>query len=65
MTKGMVYRTKECNYNSTVIVHQQGGYDITCKIRILINRFVLLNKNTNTKIITVELVRQSNFKGSR
>ena len=38
MTKGMtamlVYTTKECNYNSIVIVHQHGGYDVTCKRRI-------------------------------
>ena len=31
MTKGMVAMlvctTKECNYNSVVIVHQHGGYD--------------------------------------
>ena len=38
MTKGMaavlVYTTKECYYNSVVIVHQHGGYDVTCKPRI-------------------------------
>ena len=38
MTKGMtamlVYTTKECSYNSIVIVHQHGGYDVTCKPRI-------------------------------
>ena len=38
MTKGMaamlVYTTKECNYNFIVIIHQQGGYDATCKSRI-------------------------------
>ena len=32
MTKGMVAMlvctTKECNYNSVVIVHQHGGYDV-------------------------------------
>ena len=37
MTKGMaamlVYTTKECNYHSIVIVHQHGGYDVTCKQR--------------------------------
>ena len=35
MTKGMaamlVYTTKECRYNSIVIVHQHGGYDLKCK----------------------------------
>ena len=34
MTKGMavmlVHTTKECNYNSIVIVHQHAGYDVTC-----------------------------------
>ena len=34
MTKGMavmlVYTTKECNYNSIVIVHQHAGYEVTC-----------------------------------
>ena len=39
MTKGMaaklVYTTKECNYNSIVIVHQHGGCDVTCKPRIV------------------------------
>ena len=39
MTKGMaamlVYTTKEHNYNSIVIVHQHGGYDLTCKPRIV------------------------------
>ena len=39
MTKGMAamleYTTKECNYNSIVIVHQHGGYDVTCKQRIV------------------------------
>ena len=34
MTNGLaamlVYTTKECNYNSIVIVHQHGGYDVTC-----------------------------------
>ena len=38
MTKGMaamlVYTTKECNYNSIVIAHQNGGYDVTCTPRI-------------------------------
>ena len=38
MTKGMaamlVYTTKECKCNSVVIVHQHGGYDVTCKPRI-------------------------------
>ena len=38
LTKGMaamlVYTTKECNYNSIVIVHQHGGYDVTCKPRM-------------------------------
>ena len=29
--------TKECNYNSIVIVHQYGGYDIICKPRIITN----------------------------
>ena len=32
MTKGMVAMlvctTKDCNYNSVVIVHQHGGYDV-------------------------------------
>ena len=23
---------KECNYNSIVIVHQRGGYDVTCNL---------------------------------
>ena len=29
----LVYTTKECSYmyNSIVIVHQHGGYDVTCK----------------------------------
>ena len=35
MTKGMaallVSITKQSNYNSIVIVHQHGGYDVTCK----------------------------------
>ena len=39
MTKGMaamlVYTTKECNYNSIVIVHQHGGHDVTYKPRII------------------------------
>ena len=38
VTKGMavmlVYTTKECNYNSMVILHQHGSYDVTCKPRI-------------------------------
>ena len=38
MTKGMaamlVYTTRERNYNSIVIVHQHGGYDVTLKPRI-------------------------------
>ena len=38
MTKGMaamlVYTTIDCNYNSIVIVHQHGGYDVTYKPRI-------------------------------
>ena len=36
MTKGMavmlVYTTKECHSKSIVIVHQHGGYDVTCKL---------------------------------
>ena len=39
MTKGtaamLEYTTKECSYNSTVIVHQHGGYDVTCKPRLV------------------------------
>ena len=42
MTMGMVailvYTTKECNYNSTVIVHQHGSYDVTCKPRIVLHK---------------------------
>ena len=38
MTKSMaamlVNTTKECKYNSIVIVHQHGGYDVTSKPRI-------------------------------
>ena len=34
MAAMLVYTTKECNYNSIVIVHQQCGYDVTCKPRI-------------------------------
>ena len=41
MIKGMaamlVHTTKECNYYSIVIVHQHGGYDVTCKPRIIDN----------------------------
>ena len=37
-TKGiaamLLYTTKECNYNSIVIVHQHGSYDVTFKPRI-------------------------------
>ena len=40
MTKGtavmLVYTTKECNYHSIVIVYQHGGYDVTCKPRIVL-----------------------------
>ena len=43
-TKGvaamLVYTTKECNYNSIVIVHQQCGYDVTCKPRIRANQLL-------------------------
>ena len=39
MTKGMaamlVCTTEECKYSSIVILHHQGGYDVTCKPRIL------------------------------
>ena len=34
MVAMLVYTTKEYDYNSIVIVHQHGGYDITCKPRI-------------------------------
>ena len=35
MAAMLVYTTKECNYNSVVIVHQNGAYDVTCKPRIV------------------------------
>ena len=39
VTKGiaamLVYTTKKFNYNSIVIAHQHGGYDFTCKPRIM------------------------------
>ena len=45
MTKGMaamlVYTTTKCNYNHIVIVHQHGGYDVTCKPRIGITIHIL------------------------
>ena len=28
MAAMLVYTTKECNYNSIVIVHRHGGYDV-------------------------------------
>ena len=62
MTKGMaamlVYTTKECNYNSIVIVHQYGGCDVTCKpriqstiimITILLSTTINNNNNNNNK----------------
>ena len=43
MTKGMaamlVYTRKECSYKSIVIVHQLGGYDVTCKPRVVKGAF--------------------------
>ena len=60
MTKGMaamlVKTTKECNYNSIVIVHQYGGCDVTCKpsiqstiimITILLSTSINNNNNNN------------------
>ena len=38
MAAMLVYTTKECNYNFIVIVHQHGGYDVTCKPKILQDR---------------------------
>ena len=59
MTKGMaamlVYTTKECNYNSIVIVHQHDGYDVTCKPRILsflrLNSAIKKNPDASSDII--------------
>ena len=56
MTKGMaamlVYTTKECNYNSIVIVHQHGGYDVTCTLfRIQAHRLVGLKHFLNGPIL--------------
>ena len=49
MTKGMaamlVYTTKECNYNSIVIVHQHGGYHVTC-ISLVKSKIGLLREIT-------------------
>ena len=69
MTKGMaamlVYTTKDCNYNSIVIIHQQGGYDVTCKPRIMETVTVLIREIKDHMQVnfrqTAEIISQLNF----
>ena len=59
MTKGvvamLVYTTIECNYSFIVIVHQHGGYNVTCKPRIRSSGIVLLLEHLNTNSFAVLL----------
>ena len=55
MTKGiaamLVYTTKECHSKSIVIVHQHGGYDVTCKPRIVASPLSDLPKKKSSSLM--------------
>ena len=66
MTKGMaamlVYTTKECSYNSIVIVHQHGGYDVTCEPRILwLRKFYIIIIMVVVVVVVVAVINWNTY----